>query len=75
MPKVRLRVSWTEVIPRTTDVVVDISKEDLDDLDAGYGYGDERWADAVREVEGDVDMLHDETDWVEVLARRVRSKK
>jgi hypothetical protein len=73
MPKVRLRISWTEVIPRSTDVVVDMTAEQLRDVEEGWDIN--RWKDSVREVEGDVGMLFDEIDYIEVLNRRVRSKK
>lgn len=75
MPNVRVRVAWTEVIPRSTDVVVKLTGEELEDVESGYGVSEERWRDAVREVEGDVEMLHDEVDYLEVLNRRVRTKK
>lgn len=73
MPKVKLRISWTEVIPRSTDVVVDMTAEQLRDVEEGWDIN--RWKDSVREVEGDVGMLFDEIDYIEVLNRRVRSKK
>lgn len=73
MPKVKLRISWTEVTPRSTDVVVDMTAEQLRDVEEGWDIN--RWKDSVREVEGDVGMLFDEIDYIEVLNRRVRSKK
>lgn len=67
MPKTKLRISWTEVVSRSTDVELDLDEDDLDDVESGYGSTDERWRDAVREVEGNVEMLHDEVDFIEVL--------
>lgn len=67
MPKTKLRVSWTEVIPRSTDVELDLDEDDLEDVEAGYGSTDEMWREAVREVAGNVEMLHDQVDFIEVL--------
>lgn len=74
MPKVRLRISWTEVESRSTDVVLLLTPDELDEIEDGYGIANDKWRDAVREVEGEVEMLHDEVDYIEVLNRRVRSK-
>jgi hypothetical protein len=75
MPKMKLRVTWTEVSTRTTDIVIDVDNTTADRLEQGYGFFDAKLVDKVREVEGDVEMLHDEVDYVEVINRRVRSKK
>jgi hypothetical protein len=65
--KTKVRVSWTEVIPRSTELVVWLDDDELEDLGAGYGFGDKDWATRVSEAEGGVDMLHDEVDYIEIL--------
>lgn len=69
--KVKLQVSFTEVIPRTVDLEVELDVSDIEDLQAGYGFGESKYAKLVQEKfssEGErVEMLHDEVDHIEVL--------
>jgi len=64
--KVTLDLSWTEVTSRSTTVEVELTEDEIDDLEMGYGFGEKRWLEAVREKEGYVEMLHDEVDHIEV---------
>lgn len=74
--RVRVRVSWTYVESRSTDLTVELTEDELEDLEAGYGFGDKEWAERVQNVEGaDVEMLHDEVDDIEILTTEDEEEK
>lgn len=65
--EVSVEISWTEVVARTTQVNIKLDDDRLEDLEAGYGFGEPFWAQAVRVEEGGVEILHNEVDHVEIL--------
>lgn len=69
--KVKLQISFTEVIPRTVELEAELDVDDIEDLEAGYGFSDSKYAKLVQDkftAEGEsVEMLHDEVDHIEVL--------
>lgn len=73
--KVRLEISFTEVIPRTAEVEVELTPEDIEDLELGYGFSDRRWVKLVQDAAGEPEMLHDEVDYIEVLDPEVEEKE
>jgi len=69
--KVRLQISFTEVIPRSVEVEAELDVDDIELLAEGYGFGESRYAKLVQDkftAEGErVELLHDEVDHIEVL--------
>ena len=69
--KVKLEISFTEVIPRTIEVEAELDEDTIEDLVSGYGIGETKWRELVqKQYEKDtgecVEMLHDEVDHIEV---------
>ena len=64
--KVTLEISFTEVIPRTVRVQAELDVDDIEDLESGYGFSDDKYAKLVRDKLS-VEMLHDEVDHIELL--------
>jgi hypothetical protein len=69
--KVTLQISFTEVIPRTVELEAELDVDDIEDLEAGYGFSASKYAKLVQDkftANGEsVEMLHDEVDHIEVL--------
>lgn len=70
--KVKLEISFTEVIPRSITLEAEVDVDDIEDLEAGYGFSDSKYAKLVqkryKEANGeDIELLHDEVDHIEVL--------
>ena len=70
--KVRLQISFTEVIPRTVEVEAELDVDIIEDLESGYGgFSDREYAELVQEAcsaQGErIGILHDEVDHIEVL--------
>lgn len=70
--KVKLEVSFTEVIPRSIRLEAELPVDDIEDLEDSYGISDRKYAELVqkhfRDTRGEqIEMLHDEVDHIEVL--------
>jgi hypothetical protein len=69
--KVKLEISFTEVIPRSVRLEAELDVTDIEDLEAGYGFDDRKYAKLVQDKlstkEDRIEMLHDEVDHIEIL--------
>jgi hypothetical protein len=69
--KVKLEISFTEVIPRSVEIEAELDVDDVEDLEAGYGFSDSKYAKLVQDhfrAQGEsIELLHDEVDHIEVL--------
>lgn len=69
--KVKLTISFTEVIPRSVELEAELAVDDIEDLQAGYGFSDDKYAKLVQKHLKDnageeVELLHDEVDHIEI---------